>query len=481
MPIYQNTLLRKKNSLKTGNASSQTRIKVTDQFGTESTIYSNESLTNIKPNPFKTDSEGFFEFYATAGKYKLEIGNPIVKKIDIELYDTPEVEVGINFLSNNSISTDYLQRNNSTQLISDYPDLAGTNGYDIDVTPGGIVFDSNYNSDEEISSVATTIKNAYIVNGGNHDGRILISGTTQTGDTGAFIYSSDGGATEDYAATVNTVAKICIAFNSSYTLAGGSSGNISVYDTTGLFYITNQLAGTREIRFIEYNESIALWLAVNDLGDIYTSVDPTSSWAFSASISGLSGSLNFFEKTRDGYLIFDDSTNEVKFCSSLISSPSASVVISATASNFLFSKCSNNLSGKVFIATQAGSGRMYFRSEDGGQSFTEIFPTGFDANNLSDLIHAGNDVWVALFAFGASVRYSVDFGDTWQTVSYTKPTGAGNGNRLFANKNGDIIATFTGDLTTRTLFTSLTPTPTEFNVSQLDSPNLTDSFYVKAR
>lgn len=476
MAFYQNQLIAKKNRVKTGNAPQITRVYIYTLADALAPIFSDKELTTPITNPVTTDSRGYFDFNIAGGTYKLVIGNPKIKEIIVSISDTSDLGIGVNVLSNAVLPITFIPRDvQSTQLIVDFPNLSGTPGYTENTQAGGVVFDSNFTSTASINATSTYIKNCFF----DDNGRMYASYARQTSDTGSFLYSDDDGATDQYTASSNATSKFTVAANAQYVLAGGSNGVVSSFDYSTLAYITTRFVGGTVVTYIEYDLDNLLWVAVNRFAQVYTSSAPTTTWIAAGQISGLPASQNYFEKTKNGYMIFNDSDNDLYFSSTILSSPSATKVIDNTSSNLLFTNCSNIESGNVIVCNELASNRKFWKSTDGGQIFTEFTPIGFPSVDIADLSHTKDDVWIALTKTGSEIYYSIDLGANWTQAVFTPPVGAGDGNRFWFNQNGDIVVFYDTDLTARTLLTSTTAAPTSFEVSALASPNLTDVYNVK--
>jgi hypothetical protein len=93
MQNFKGTLLRQFDSNATGNVETGSPITVRNQTDdTLATIYSDNGITE-KDNPFISDAQGEYNFFAANGVYKIEIGSPVVKtEENVNLFDQSDFD-----------------------------------------------------------------------------------------------------------------------------------------------------------------------------------------------------------------------------------------------------------------------------------------------------------------------------------------------------------------------------------------------------
>lgn len=465
MASYQDSVILKFDSPETGNAAVGRQIAV-KQEGVLSNIFLDANLTITKPNPFVTDQDGFYQFYAADGVYNIEIGNPVERTLQIALGEVSDLVPGVTVLANSLPSSKFLERNNQLALVSEYPDLAGTPGYPISSEITGYILGSNVTR-ETATSQHFGFNNRVIY---DENGVIYITNVGKTGATGSFIYSEDDGLTENYATTSNALNLLNLATNNTTLIvAVGRSGRVEVFDYASKSSIGNVTVGTSDITYIEHNSGI--WTLITFEGNVYTSSNPSVTWTLDGTIDfgAITKTGIYAEKTNTGYIIYVNGADQLFHVPTLLGSPTATLT---------YTKVNLDISiGNGYD----GNGRYMFNdgsdvyvSTNGGESFSQATATLFNPNNGS-LYFAAGETWV-LVTDNGEFYYTKDFGESFIkeiVTSFYYPW-------IYFNSSKDAILVPNGS-STRVVFNASTESGTKFIVSSLLSPNTTDKYYVKAR
>lgn len=465
MASYQDSVILKFDSPDTGNAAVGRQIAV-KQLGLLSNIFSDAELTIPKSNPFLTDQDGFYQFYCADGLYEIEIGNPVERTIQTPIGSISDLVPGVTVLANSLPNDTFLERNNQIVNIADYPELAGTPGYPINSGIQSYVLGTNIT--RQSASQQHFGFNSKVIYDDN--GTIYLTNIGKTGLTGSFLYSDDDGATEKYATTSNTLNLLDLDTNNSIIVAVGRSGRVEVFDYNTKSSIGNTTIGSSDLTYVEHNSGV--WTLMDFDGNVFTTTNPLSTWVSD-------GSLNFgpiikngiyAEKTTTGYLIYVNGDDSVFHSTSLLGSPSPSLVYSATS--VLDIKISN---------THDGNGTIMFNDEEkvlvstnGGESFYQATASLFFPKN-GNLYFSASDTWVLVTDDG-EFYYTKDLGESFikeNVTAFFYPW-------IYFNSNKDAILVPNGS-STRVVFDATLSGGTTFTVSNLDSPNSTDKYYVKAR
>lgn len=487
MPSYSDSVILQFDSPSSGNAAPTEYIEV-KQNGLTATIYSDAALTVPKTNPFFTDNLGYYSFFAASGDYEIQVGNPAQRTFPITLGGAggggDTLPVGANLLSNvnpGGGSGDWIARDvESTQLTANYPILAGTDGYPIIGDPVGYTAGANYSNGNTVDLIAASFQKYSFIDSNN----IMYSNTYATGAaSGKILFSADNGVTDSLMTTPNTINLLHFATDEASIIVGvGVSARVEVFDYTTRVSTGNTTAGSLSLSFVDYDSDSSLWIAADIRGNVYTSTSPSTTWNAAGTIvtEGATPSL-YYDKTANGYIIYNTVTDDIFFTSTLLGSPTATkVIVNPNANDFIFKRCSDFNSsmqfGKMLIVNEQSASRQLYRSSDGGQTFLSIAFSGMTTNNIIDMMHIEGDVWVLLDSAG-EIYFTTDFGDNWSAVGM--PAG-GAPFQIYKNQQNDVIVIH-DNVDLRSIADATQPPVSEFMVTVLESPNNTDKYYVKGR
>lgn len=478
MASYEDSVILKFDSPDTGNANVGEKIAV-KQSDVLSSIFLDEALTIPKANPFSTDQDGFYQFFCADGVYEIEIGSPVTRSLERSIGETGKLATGVTLLANTDLGDTWLDRDDHLELVVDFPDLAGSPGYPIvigDIT--GYVLQSNFNSGLSYSynTPSTYMKKNNTI---DSKGTVYICSDI---NGGSFVYSEDGWQTESFASTSNTLRLKDIAINEKLGIivCCGISGRIEIFDRDAKISIGNSSTVNTELNYIEYDEETLLYTAIGQIGAVYYTANPFGGWTTDTPLNiPTFGIANYIEKTKDGYLILNTSNSEIYFSATLLGNPSIIDLTPQFSGNISgqtqVKQCSDMESGKVLLIDKP-SGTLY-RSLDGGQNWLPVSSVGISLLNIDDMKHIKGDTWACADSVANDIFYTIDAGDSWTAVGMT---GLLDIRQILINESYNIILN-DDNSSTRTLATPTGAGSDQFRVSNLDSPNSTDYYQVKAK
>lgn len=396
--------------------------------------------------------------------------------------------IGDNRLTNNDPGPTHISRKvESTQPVVDYPDLAGKPGYPFDVDIASYQIGVHYDTSPGIFASNATSD----------------FGFHSTDATGMSVASS--GRDEDFFVKITTNSDTVVqransvVIRSSYNdpalgiFIGEENGNIEKYNyTTYALETTTLVRANSQVVYINRDNGLNSFVVVcidattETTAYVYTGAS-LSTLIFQNEITYPAASQIFFTKTSTGYLVsyresvIDANEATVHYFpqiatgSNLVLDSSNKVIgVNGNSNdNIIFKSSQDKDTGNGLVSIE-GDASMH-RTTDGGQTFTQINPVGMSLDRVNFMAHIELDTYIALRS--TEVYFTTDFGNTWTGIGGFASTG---GNPM-AYMFGTDVTCYYAFFTDKNIAEAVSPAGVSFKVSQLDSPNFTDEYFVKGR